>query len=166
MRKAIVSLVAALAVTALAAPAAGAAARSGVTISQARIVTKGVARMTAAVLPGREKVRGGRCRRARTGAVTCPFTLEARGHTPLACTAQVTVARRRWGGLRIPTTTPLCGPRGLAPPVQDGPGGVPPDQLVMPTLPEGETGLIAPPTPDQQSPPGGPQDPVGTGPQS
>jgi hypothetical protein len=37
---------------------------------------------------------------------------------------------------------------------------------VMPTLPEGDTGLLAPPTPDQQSPPGGPHDPVGTGPQS
>jgi hypothetical protein len=165
MRKAIVSLVAALAVTALAAPAAGAAARSGVTISQARTVTKGVARMTAAALPGREKVRVGRCRRGRAGAVTCPFTLEAPGRTPVACTAQVTVARRPSGRLRITTTTPLCGSLTLAPPADDGPGGVPPDQLVMPTLPEGETGLIAPPTPDQQNPPSGPQDPVGTGPQ-
>ena len=166
MRKAIVSLVAALAVTALAAPAAGAAARSGVTISQARIVTKGVARMAAAALPGREKVRVGRCRRGRKGAVTCPFTLDARGRTPLSCTAQVTVARRPSGRLRITTSTPLCGSVALAPPSQDGPGGVPPDQLVMPTMPEGETGLLAPPTPDQESPPAGPHDPIGTGPQS
>jgi hypothetical protein len=166
MRKAIVSLVAALAVTALAAPAAGAAGRSGVSISEARTVTKGVARITAASLPGREKVRVGRCRRGRKGSVTCPFTLKTRGRTPMACTAQVTVARRRSGRLRITTTTPLCGSLTLAPPPQDGPGGVPPDQLVMPTLPEGDTGLLAPPTPDQQSPPGGPHDPVGTGPQS
>jgi hypothetical protein len=166
MRKAIVSLVAALAVTALAAPAAGAAGRPGVSISQARKVTKALAQMAAAGLPGREKVRVGRCRRGRAGSVTCPFTLETRGRTPMACTAKVTVARRPSGRLRITTTTPLCGSLTLAPPPQDGPGGVPPDQLVMPTLPDGETGLIAPPTPDQPSPPGGPQDPIGTGPQS
>jgi hypothetical protein len=165
MRKAIASLAAALAVTALAAPAAGAAGRSALPISQARALTLGVARMAAATLPGREKVSVGKCRRGGTSTVICPFTLNVRGRAPVTCRASATVTRRPSGRFRIRSTRPLCSGAIAAPPVQSGPGGVPGDQLVMPTVPDGTTGLEAPPTPDGEAGPGD-TGPIGTGPQA